>query len=703
MSVFILEVGVEELPARFLTSVQKELFEKFTTALHEFHLSFLDVEVFATPRRCVVKINDIANVSLEKEELVIGPSIKAAYDVGGRPTRALEGFAKTHGADPMDVFTETTEKGEYIAVRKKTGGESALLILSHICPLIITGLSFPKKMKWGSGAFGFARPLRWILAMLDDAVVPFSLAGLSSGNVTYGHRVHGSGPFSVAMASEYTNIIKEQGRVVISGAERIALIKEQGDALAAERGGKILWNDELLEEVQGLCEHPVPILGTFDAGFLEVPREVLLTSMQSHQKSFGVEDISGKLLPYFLTVLNISPKSLPLVCKGWERVLRARLEDGRFFWKNDLESGFEKWLEHLENVIFLAPLGSMADKTRRVAELAGWIANSITYVESNTQKAKADDAIRAGRLSKADLVSEMVNEFDTLQGIMGGIYAEKMGESAVVAKAIAEQYLPSGPDSPVPSSITGSIISMADKIDTLVGCFGLGMIPTGTTDPYGLRRAILGVIRILLENKLRISLTDLFARAQTIYGERNWKLDSDQAIIRLKEFTTSRLKNHFTGENIDTLFVESILLADADDAWAAKSRLEALLVFSKTDQFSSCAQTFKRVANIVRKQVEKDASSISGHYSKELLQDAPEIALADKLEVLEPVFSSLWEQEKYVELFELITELRPFIDTFFEEVMVMCENVEVRNNRLNLLQSVLIQFDRLADFSALQM
>ena len=699
MPCFTLEIGTEELPSRFLPVIKEELHQRLGAALTAHNLEYSGLVCHTTPRRTVAIIENVAAMSQEKEETIAGPSLKAAYDVGGRPTRAAEGFARSQGVALENTFTLENEKGAYIAVVKKVGGESALTILSAVCPDVIAALPFAKRMKWGSGEFTFGRPIRWLLALLDTAVVPFTLGGVPSGNTTCGHRVHGSGPFVVASAADYPSVVLEQCKIILPGEKRRAFIVEQGDRLATEKNGRVLWKDSLLDEVQGLVEHPVPMLGSFDSSYLEVPEDVLLTSMQSHQKSFGLKDADGRLLPYFLTVLNMTPKDPALVKKGWERVLRARLEDARFFWKADLKASLETWLEMLDSVIFLAPLGSMGDKSRRVAELAGWLANSIRCKQG--EQPHADDAIRAGRLCKADLVSEMVKEFDTLQGIMGGIYAERKGEDEVVAKAISEQYLPAGPDSPVPSSLVGALVSMADKADTLVGCFGLNMIPTGTADPYALRRAALGISRILLEKELVLDIDAFFAKAQEVYGERQWKLPPDQALARLREFFTLRLKNHLISSGAETLFVEAILSADATDPQSALARLRALEESSKNASFAATIGTFKRVANIIRKQAE--SAELTGAYDASLLVDAEEKALAEAIETLQPEFEAYWQTENYVTMFTRLAEMQPVVNAFFDAVMVMSDDMKVRENRLNLLTALLGLFAPLADFAALQM
>ena len=692
---FALEIGVEEFPARFLPGLEKEFMERFSAAFTAHGVVFGDLVVMTSPRRSVV-LASVAGTTELKEELVMGPPVRVAYDAAGRPTKAAEGFAKTQGVTMDALFTETTDKGEYLAARKKTGGEEIIAVLARICPEIIMALPFPKKMNWGCGTFTFARPLRWILALLGNTVVPFEVAGVVSGNKTFGHRVHGPGPFVVETAGAYPDVAAEKCCITVDGAVRRSVIISGGDSLAAGAGGKILWKESLLDEVQGLTEHPVPVLGYFDADFLEIPREVLLTSMESHQKSFGVESADGTLLPHFLTVSNITPKDDAVVRKGWERVLRARLEDARFFWKTDLADTFDTWLDSLDSVIFLAPLGSMGDKTRRLEKLCA-------YLAEKTGGVSPVDAARAGRLSKADLVSGMVGEFDTLQGVMGGIYAEKRGESPVVAAALKEQYLPAGPDAPAPGSLCGALLSIADKADTMVGCFGLGMFPTGTADPYALRRCALGIARIIEEHGLALDVRDVFAKAQSLYGDIQWKIPPAEALDKLLEFFAVRLKNLYVGQGCHTLLVEAALNAGFYDVRAAAARLRALKAFSEQSDFGQTAMTFKRVANIVRKQEQEENIQLSGKYDNALLREDAEKALAGVFETMAAEFDLLWSQEKYAELLHLAGTLRPAVDAFFDGVMVMVDDTALRRNRLELLAAILERMSRLADFSALQM
>lgn len=703
MSHFILEIGTEELPSRFLSPLEKELSERFAAALGEADLHVDEMAVSATPRRTLLHLRGLADRQPLREEIALGPSLKAAYDAEGKPSKAAMGFARGQGVEISALFTQETEKGSYVAARKTVGGASALDVLKNIVPSIISALSFPKRMRWGSGSFAYARPMHWIVALLDGEVVPFAVGNVTSGRVTHGHRVHGPGPFEVEHADDMDAVLAEKCRVIASDAARREIIVAGGNARAAAIGGRVLWNDALLGEVEGLAEHPVPLIGDFDPAFLELPREVLLTSMETHQKSFGIEDGEGRLMPHFLTVLNLAPEDVGVVKKGWERVLRARLEDARFYWNTDLKAGFEPWTASLDHVIFLGPLGSMGDKCRRLERLCGWLAAQKGVADHMATPLSVEDAAKAGRVAKADLVSQMVGEFDTLQGIMGGIYARRMGLGEQVAAALAEQYLPAGPDSPVPSTDAGALLSLADKADTLAGCFGLGNIPTGAADPYALRRAALGIARILLERGYRISVRELFAVALSFYADGiRWKFGREETLARLDEFFAGRLKNLFLTRGGDTLLVEAALGAGHDDVWAAGRRLAALEAESRKPEFAGNAQTFKRVVNIIRKRLNEHKGELSGKWNESLLQEDAEKELAAALSGMAARFDALWAADRFDELMNLMDDVRPTVDSFFDRVMVMAEDEAVRENRLNLLQALLARMGKMADFSALQ-
>lgn len=693
MATFVLEIGSEELPARFLKSEQAELKKKFSEALEENSLEHEKVFSFTTPRRAVVLIKGLKPFQTEKVTVIQGPAKKIAYNEKGEPSKALQGFLASNNAAISDIFITSTEKGEYVALRKTIGGKSAGDILADICPKIIASISFAKSMRWGDHHFLYARPIRWIVALLDNEIISFSLEHLSSGRETYGHRVHGTGPFSIANAEDFEKMIFDSGKVILDPSNRHDIIVNKGNEEAEKHQGKVIWIDSLLDEVEGLVETPVPMLGEYDKKFLELPREVLLTSMQNHQKSFGLEDAQGQLLPYFLTVLNIIPTNLDSIKHGWEKVLRARLEDARFFWQEDLKSGFENWLAKLEKVIFIGSLGSMAEKKLRLEELCAWIADEL-----HLDQAEKNDVVRAAYLSKADLVSGMVGEFDTLQGIMGGVYAEKLGENKIVAEAIKEQYLPLGPDSPLPQTKAGAILAIADKTDTIAGCFGLNKIPTGAADPNGLRRCALGIIRIIIAFNFNVSLQNLFKNAYLYYGSQDWKLDADERQAKIIAFFKGRLRNYFQGNGYDTILIDAVLETGIDNISDCAKRLEAISAFQKSTAWLPTMQAMKRIDNILHKY----KASIPDNWQQKILTEPAETALAKELDEKLPKLNILIDEQNYMGALEIINSFVAGLNKFFEKTMVMAEDISIRNNRMALLNTLGKTFAKIAQVSSLQ-
>jgi len=695
MSVFVFEIGLEEMPARFLPDLEKSLQELAHEQLAQERIGHGTLYVFSTPRRLVLGVEDIAQVQETRSELVTGPPQAIAYSDSGELTKAGLGFARSQGVDENQLIIQDTAKGPYLAVRKQLGGQDTLSILPNMCTRIVSKLAMPKRMRWESSGFSFARPMRWLLALMDDTVVPVQVASLQAGAKTWGHRVHGPGPWEVPTAQAYFDLLREKGRVILDRQERKTFIQSQGDDLAKAHGGRVVWKDELLAEVASLAELPRPILGRFDQRYLELPREVLLTSMESHQKCFGLEDENGNLLSCFVCTLNLEPKDLDLVRAGWERVLKARLEDAAFFWKVDRKATLEQWQQELDKVIFLGPLGSMGAKAKRLEMVAA----SLTAKEDAQLQ---NDTIRAAALAKVDLVSEMVGEFADLQGIMGGIYVRQKGESERVGQAVSEHYLPTGPESAVPESLPGAYLSIADKADALAGCFGLDMIPTGTQDPYALRRQALGIVRTVWEHGLRFSLSELLATAFDAYQDVDWKLNKETALSALLDFFAHRIRALCMNRGLETKVVDAALGAGFDDLWAFEQRLTALDRFSREADFDQAVLTFKRADNIIRKQGEQAGVDLQAGYQESLLIDPQEKALAQALTDMQPRWEALWAEENFDQLFGLLRELRPVVDDFFDHVMVMAEDQTLRQNRLNMLQALVNRLSVLADFSALQ-
>jgi len=694
MAQFVWEIGTEEMPARFLPDLMQQLEDLFSQSLREQGVACGDIKTYATPRRLVVWIGELESRQQEREEFITGPPVRIAYNEDGSLNRAGQGFASSQGVSPEDLFVTRTDKGEYLAVRVQRGGERTIDLLPGLSSEILGGLSFPKKMRWESTGFLFGRPIRWMAALLDGEVVPVQGASLIADRYTWGHRVQGPGPFRIPEAREYFRIIREQGAVVLDRGERMDLVQGQSEALARDKGGAVVWEDDLLQEVVDVVEYPKPVLGGFDRKYLDLPRQVLLTSMESHQKSFGIEDGEGNLLPYFLCTLNLEPKDLDLVRSGWERVLKARLEDANFFWSADSQASLEQWREELKKVVFMGPLGSMWDKSERLQKMG-------LYLDLALDTGISRELERAAAICKTDLVSEVVGEFDNLQGVMGGIYARQKGEPETVARAVEEHYQPSGPETPIPESTAGALLSVAEKMDNLVGCFSLNMVPTGAQDPYALRRQALGIVRILLEKGLRLSLPEVIDKARESYGNIEAKLSPEECRAALLDFFQQRVRAHYLGLGFSTRIVEASIQAGAEDLVLLDKRLRALDRFSREADFEPAVLTFKRVDNIIRKQGVQEGP-LDGEYDAENLPEPQEKELARSIEELIPKWRDLRNEEDFDSLLAQLRELRPVVDAFFDHVMVMTQDSFLRRNRLNLLWSLLSMLSGLAAFSELQ-
>ncbi len=691
---FVFEIGTEEMPARFLPDLEQGMYELFASQLEAKRVAAQGLNSCSTPRRLVFWIQSLDQAQAKNRETLVGPPENVAFDDQGQLSKAGLGFAHNQQVEADQLFVLETAKGRYLAVEKDTGGVPSIELMPEICSNVLHGLSFPKKMHWEESGFHFGRPVRWILALLDDRLIPLQGPGLQAGRLTWGHRVMGPGPWNVPQAQDYFSIIRHKGQVVLERQARQDLIRSQGEELAAEKKGRIIWNEGLLREVSNLVEYPKPVLGSFQQKYLDLPREVLLTSMESHQKSFGLEDGQGRLIPYFLCTLNLEPEDLSLVRTGWERVLKARLEDADFFWKADINTDLQQWRKKLDKVVFIGSLGSMGDKCNRMQELSRYLSRALAPDLEY-------ELVRAADLAKVDLVSEMVGEFADLQGIMGSIYARKKGESETVAQAIYEQYLPSGQESPVPASNAGAILSMADKADNLTGCFGLEMLPTGAHDPYALRRQALGIVRIVLEKGFRFSLTHFLTAAQNNYGQVQWKVKPEETLQLLLNFFASRLRA-FYAEKYPTKIIDAAINAGLDDIFLLDKRLQALEHFSQEKDYEAAVLTFKRVDNILRKQGDRAGQVLDGQFSLNVLKEPAEKELAAYLQESSATWAKLWAEEDFDQLLQQLRQLRPVVDNFFDQVMVMCDDSQLRLNRMNLLQALLHRLSPIADFSALQ-
>jgi glycyl-tRNA synthetase beta chain len=677
-----LEIGTEEIPAGFLPKAMADMQALMAKELEAARIEHGEIRTLATPRRLALLVKEVAERQPDAEISAMGPAAKVAYDAEGKPTKAAEGFARGQGVDVSDLMLVTTEKGEYIAVKKMVIGRPTSEILTEILPRIIQGIPFRKSMRWGDLDVRFARPMHWIVALFDGMVVPFSFGNIKSGSMSRGHRFMANQPFPVRDFAHYLEEC-ERHFVIPDPARRKEIIRREVENVARTTGGAALPDEELLEQVTYLVEYPSAVLGSFPPGFLDVPREVLITSMREHQRYFSLVDEKGNLLPNFITINNTLTENPGVVVKGNERVLRARLSDARFFFEEDKKVPLEQRVESLKNVLYQARLGSSYEKMERFRALAEYLAEKI----NPGIKAKVS---RTAFLCKADLVTGMVGEFPELQGVMGREYALSAGEDPEVAKAIHEHYLPIQAGGELPASDIGALVSIADKLDTICGCFGVGLIPTGTADPYALRRSALGIINIILERGYGLSLESLI---RTSLGLLREKLSRDAAEVfaDVVEFFRGRFVNlmaaRFPGD-----VVEAAVSASFDDLNETAAKIGALAEFRNRSDFTQLAVTFKRVCNIVKGGVNIPAD-------EQLFQDRAERELYDAFLTVSRNAGEKIAARDYLAALAEIASLRDVVDAFFDSVMVMAEDEKLKNNRLALLTGIAGLFGNIADFA----
>ncbi len=678
----LLEIGTEEVPAHVMPGVLAQLKERAEKAFQENRIAFASVRTLGTPRRMALLVKDLAEKQADVTSENRGPSVKIAFDADGKPTKAAQGFARGQHVAPEDLV----EKDGYVyAVVHETGKETAEL-LKTLLPELICALSFPNNMRWGSLEFKFIRPIRWLVALFDSEVIPFEVANVTSGRVSRGHRFLSQGDFSIAKADDYEKDCEAQ-YIIVDPEKRKAMIRAQIEAVAKENGGRAEITDDLLEEVLYLVEYPTALCGRFEEKYLQLPPEAVITPMRDHQRYFPVKDDAGKLLPLFITVRNGGKEYLETVQHGNERVLRARLADAQFFFDEDRKKSLEEHRDKLKTVVFQQGLGTMYEKTERLAQLADFIADEIGADEKAHKHAR-----RAALLSKADLVTGMVTEFTELQGIMGREYAKLDGECDKVAIAIDEHYMPRFAGDAQPQTTAGRIVSTADKIDTIVGTFHLGKIPTGSQDPFALRRQALGLVHMVIEAKYHLSISRLVAKAMNLYGiteaEERAKMQADVA-----EFLRLRLRNVLEAEQIRYDAADAVL-GDVDDIYNVLLRARAVTAFTGQKDAAQSMQAFVRVANIARK-------SAAETIYPERFHIAEEMALYQAYTSTKSAVESLVSGEDFEGAIDALTELAAPIDAFFDNVMVMDKDEAIKDNRLALLRGVDGIIREVADFTKL--
>lgn len=676
----LLEIGTEEVPAHAMPGILQQLKENAVKAMAELRLPYESVKTLGTPRRTALCVKGLAenqpDISSEKR----GPSVQAAFDAEGNPTKAAQGFARGQKVAPQDLVT----KDGYVYAMVHETGKATSVLLPELLTGLICGLSFPNNMRWGSLDFKFIRPLRWIVALYDTEIVPFSVAAVQSGRVSRGHRFLSQGNFNIDRAADYEQACEKQF-VIVDPDRRRTMIREQIHAVAAANSGKAEITEELLEEVTYLVEYPTALCGHFEEKYLRLPPEAVITPMRDHQRYFPVKDAAGKLLPLFITVRNGGKEHLDIVQHGNERVLRARLADAQFFFDEDRKKSLEQHLEKLKTVVFQEGLGTIYDKAGRLVKLADRISDALAAVSSEEKK----NALRAARLAKADLVTGMVTEFTELQGVMGRAYALLDGETPEVAQAIDEHYLPRFAGDAAPKTTAGRIVSMADKLDNLVATFSRGMIPTGSQDPFALRRQALGLVNMLIEAKYSIHLSDLVAYEMDMLGMQEAgaraKMQGDVA-----DFIRLRLKNVLGDAGIRYDVIDAVL-TDVDDVYLVYLRAQAVAAALQRDM-TGTIQAFVRAGNLARQ-------APSAVVDASLLGTDEEKALYQAYTSADSAVASLIQGQDYTGALDALEDLAAPIDAFFTAVMVMDKDEKIRNNRLGLLKSVDDLIRRVADFS----
>ena len=677
-----LEIGTEEIPAGFIPRAMAEMEAMITRELTNARLAFGEVRTLATPRRLALVVKGIPAVQPDAEITATGPSKKAAYDAEGKPTKAAEGFARGQGVDVSALQIISTEKGEYLAVTKQETGRPTFELLAEILPGLIANIPFKKSMRWGDLDVRFARPIHWIVALFDGIVVPFSFGNIESGTVSRGHRFMANTTFPVRDFAHYQEEC-ERHFVIVDPERRKEIIRRETHRVAIAAGGHLLPDEELLDQVIYLVEYPSAVAGTFSPEFLKVPKEVLITSMRSHQRYFSIVDGQGRLMPGFITINNTLTEDPSIVVKGNERVLRARLSDARFFFEEDQKVKLDERVESLKKVVYQQKLGTSFEKMERFQTLATGLADQLN------PEVKAQTA-RAAWLCKADLVSGMVGEFPEVQGIMGREYALLEGEDVAIANAIAEHYLPVQAGGELPASDIGAFVSIADKLDTICGCFGVGLIPTGAADPYALRRATIGIIAIILNKGYQIPLTSLINQSLELLSAK-LNRPKEQVANDVLEFFRARFVNLMSNDYPNDA-VDAAVAAGFNDLVDVKARIAALAEFKNHPDFEPLAVAFKRVGNII-----KDGTDAP--VDPTLFQDTAESGLYEAFQAVKSSVDAKVSEGAWLEALTAIATLRGPVDTFFDKVMVMAEDERVKTNRLALLTAIARMFNRIADFS----
>jgi glycyl-tRNA synthetase beta chain len=679
----LFEIGTEEIPSGYLPPALEELKVVATRLLAEQRLAYDAVRTLGTPRRLALVVDGLEERQADARREVVGPPKAVAFDADGNPTKAAEGFARAQGVAVEALQVRALERGEYlVAVQEERGGRTPD-VLASLLPKLVGALAFPKFMRWGAGTFRFVRPIRWLLAIYDGRVIPFEIDGLKAEGKTYGHRFLAPRGLRVRNVQEYVEGLKERF-VVVDPARRRELVRAQTVEAAATVSGRPLLDEALVGTVADLVEFPTAVCGAFKSEYLELPREVIVTPMQKHQRYFPVVDAAGNLLPHFVTVSNMRAKDMDVIRQGNERVLRARLNDAEFFFREDRKRPLSERLPELRQIIFQERLGSVADKVQRLERLAEWIGERLDHGIRGAAR-------RAALLCKADLPTTMVKEFPNLQGIMGREYARLSGEAPEVCQAIEEHYLPRFAGDRVAASAVGAAVALADRLDSIVGCFGVGLVPTGSEDPYALRRAALGVVQTILHHGCRLPLDETVACAQAGYGAAAGR-DTEATRQAVLEFLRGRTQAVLAERGSPGDVVDAALSAGSNDIADAARRAEALAVLKREADFGELAIAFRRVVGIVPRGFARAVET------SRLVEGAERALYAQAMELKAEV-ERLVATGDYLGALRRIAALKPMVDMFFEEVLVIGPDEELTQNRFALLKTVGDLFARIADFT----
>ena len=694
MDTLLLEIGTEEIPAGYIVPALEAMATTLSKKLTDARIDHGHSRIYGTPRRLAVAVENVAAKQKSVKSEVIGPPANIGFDENGKPTMAGQKFAEKVGVSVNKLKIKETAKGAYLAAQKSERGLATKTILKEILPAVILSTPFPKKMRWASLDIEFARPIHNVLALLGKSVVSFNLGNLKSGRYTHGHSFMAPAKIKLNSPDEYLEKLRA-AHVLADMQARKKILEEQIAVVAGDLNGRILPDEELVDINNNLVEYPIPVAGKFDTEFLEVPDEVLINAMREHQKYFSVVDSDNKLMPCFIAVNNTAARDLALSATGHQRVIRARLADAQFFYQGDLEITNDDRVEKLKKVLFQAELGTVFEKSERTAAIAEALAASIE---------KGDDlkaqVVRAARLSKSDLVSQVVGEFPKLQGVMGRIYAGLAGEPADVAAAIEEHYRPVYSGAPLPETMVGAIVSIADKMDSICGCFSVGLIPTGASDPYALRRQGIGIIQIMNDKNLSYPLRDLIRLSLEQFGDKTAS-NIGELVEKVYTFLQNRISHILAEEGFSRDVIAAIVSVSVDDVPNVRNRVKALEALKSRPDFEPLAIGFKRVVNIIRKSGQTAGDAAPAAVDIKFFEHDSEGALLDEFEAVDQKVAKAMADNSFDQALVEIASLRDAVDRFFDGVMVMAEDPAIRGNRLALLGQIAALFGKFADFSKL--